>query len=651
MITLKNLTKSFQVGNQRKYVARNIDAVFPEKTSVALLGRNGAGKSTLLKVIGGTMAPDYGRVLSAGRISWQIGFAGSFHPDLTGAQNTRFIARIYGVDTESLMHYVQDFAELGASFYMPFRTYSSGMRARFAFGVSMGIPFSYYLIDEVTSVGDASFKAKCSEVLKEKLAEAGAIVVSHSDATLRSLCTAGAVLEAGVLTYYDDVEAAIEHHNRNMGAAARTRQMTDKGLSSARDLYLAGRQNLTDGDIGRAIAQIESAVAAEPANAGWQAGLGAALMKAERYDDALAAFGTAIQLEPDNSRHRLSASSVLLKLGRHADALEVYRVAAQINPSSVAAWVGMARSASAIGAEDEALRAYTEVVKLDPDNLAAHTRLAAEAVKDDDEDAARHHLGRIADLRHDHVPSQLAHARSLMTNGQFADAATRFRRVLELQPDHPSAAAILEELNQWGSEGDPARQAASQAYYDAIYAGDNHYQRDGTNMRVDAHFVQVCDLLQSVDAQAVLDIGCGPGQFAQFMRAKLPVPYHGIDFSTVAIESARNRQIPSAQFSVLDVTSEPLPAVTKGTAIVCTEVLEHIIDDLGLIGKFPEGHYCCCSVPNFYTFSHVRYFKSECSVADRYGRFFDDFKVEKIVYAAGPNCVYLFSGRRNGVTP
>jgi capsular polysaccharide transport system ATP-binding protein len=216
MIALKAVTKAFWRGQKLNYIARDISTVFPSNTSVALLGRNGAGKSTLLKIIGGTMRPDSGKVLSNGRISWQIGFAGSFHPDLTGAQNTRFIARVYGVDTDSLAESVADFAELGDSFQMPFRSYSSGMKARFAFGVSMSIPFSYYLIDEVTSVGDASFRAKCTAVLTERLSGAGAIVVSHSDGMLRSMCTAGAVLENGVLTYYEDVEEAIAHHNRNM---------------------------------------------------------------------------------------------------------------------------------------------------------------------------------------------------------------------------------------------------------------------------------------------------------------------------------------------------------------------------------------------------------------------------------------------------
>lgn len=221
MIVLKDLNKAFRRGGHWNHVARNINAVFPSRKSVALLGRNGAGKSTLLKIIGGTMKPDSGKVLSNGRISWQIGFAGSFHPELTGAQNTRFIARIYGVDTKSLEKAVGDFSGLGENFHMPFRTYSSGMRARLAFGVSMSIPFEYYLIDEVTSVGDAAFRAKCNAVLTERLNDAGAVIVSHSDTTLKSLCSAGAVLENGILTYHDEIEAALEHHNRNMKANAR----------------------------------------------------------------------------------------------------------------------------------------------------------------------------------------------------------------------------------------------------------------------------------------------------------------------------------------------------------------------------------------------------------------------------------------------
>lgn len=216
MIQVENLTKSFLLKGHRKYVARDVNAIFPDRGSIGLLGRNGAGKSTFLKVLSGTMRQDYGRIYSTGEISWQIGFKGSFHGDLTGRQNVLFIARAYGVDSDELTEYVRDFAELGRSFNEPFRTYSSGMRSRLAFGVSMGVPFSYYLIDEVTSVGDASFRKKCTRVLNERLEQSGAIVVSHSKATLRALCRSGAVLEDGKLRWHDDINDAIEEHERRM---------------------------------------------------------------------------------------------------------------------------------------------------------------------------------------------------------------------------------------------------------------------------------------------------------------------------------------------------------------------------------------------------------------------------------------------------
>ena len=157
MIRLENLTKIYRLNGRKTVVADRLNAFFPTGASVGLLGRNGAGKSTLLKMIAGTVSPTSGRVLSDGTISWPVGFAGSFHAELTGAQNVRFVARIYGVDTDELVDYVADFAELGVHYHQPFSSYSSGMRSRLAMGTSMGIHFDTYLVDEVTSVGDADF--------------------------------------------------------------------------------------------------------------------------------------------------------------------------------------------------------------------------------------------------------------------------------------------------------------------------------------------------------------------------------------------------------------------------------------------------------------------------------------------------------------
>ncbi|MFV0515701.1 MAG: ABC transporter ATP-binding protein [Jhaorihella sp.] len=212
MIRLENLCKSFNFRGESKIVADNLNVTFPSGVSIGLLGRNGAGKSTLLRMIAGSVTPDSGRVLTRGTMSWPVGLAGGFHQDLTGAQNVRFIARIYGVDTGELLDFVAGFADLGMHFHQPVRTYSSGMRARLGFGVSMGIRFDTYLVDEVTSVGDSNFKAKSEAVFLERMARSGAIVVTHAPPMMRRMCQAGMVLENGRLVYFDDVGDAIAYH-------------------------------------------------------------------------------------------------------------------------------------------------------------------------------------------------------------------------------------------------------------------------------------------------------------------------------------------------------------------------------------------------------------------------------------------------------
>ncbi|MDW4498121.1 ABC transporter ATP-binding protein [Sulfitobacter sp. D35] len=221
MIRLENVWKSYTRGGHRTVVAAGINATFPSGVSVALLGRNGAGKSSMLRMIAGTMPVDRGRIWSTGTISWPVGFSGSFHAELSGAQNTRFIARLYGVDTDELMDFVGGFSNLGHHFYNPLRTYSSGMKSRLAFGISMGIKFDTYLVDEVTSVGDRDFKRKARRVFKARMADSSAIVVSHSTKMVLDLCDAGAVLENGNFIYYEDIRDAIEHHDWNLENGSR----------------------------------------------------------------------------------------------------------------------------------------------------------------------------------------------------------------------------------------------------------------------------------------------------------------------------------------------------------------------------------------------------------------------------------------------
>ncbi|MCA2011479.1 ABC transporter ATP-binding protein [Cereibacter sphaeroides] len=216
MIRFEHLSKGFWVRNEFHPVIRNLNLTLPTGKSLALLGGNGAGKSTLLSLIAGTMPADSGRVWSDGSISFPVGLGGSFHKDLTGAQNTRFLARVYGVDTEELADFVQDFAQIGKHFDMPIRTYSSGMRSRLTFGISMGIPFDTYLVDEVTAVGDQSFRRKSKQLFRDRMLKSSAILVNHNLEELREYCDAAIVLHQGKLAYFEDLEEAVNHHKSNM---------------------------------------------------------------------------------------------------------------------------------------------------------------------------------------------------------------------------------------------------------------------------------------------------------------------------------------------------------------------------------------------------------------------------------------------------
>lgn len=218
MVRFENLSKSFRVLGRRKMVIDRVNFTLPTGRTLALLGRNGSGKSTLLGLIAGTIRPDSGRIVSNGSISWPVGLGGAFHPELTGAQNVRFLARVYGVETEALMAFVEDFSELGQQFHMPLRSYSTGMRSRLVFGAAMGIRFDTYLVDEVTAVGDAAFRRKSRAVFRHRVANRTAVMVSHNMRDIRDYCDAALILEDGRLTYFEDIDTAIRQHEARLTA-------------------------------------------------------------------------------------------------------------------------------------------------------------------------------------------------------------------------------------------------------------------------------------------------------------------------------------------------------------------------------------------------------------------------------------------------
>lgn len=177
---------------------------------MALLGRNGAGKSTLIKLIGGVEMPTSGRIIRGMSLSWPLGFAGGFQGSLTGYDNARFISRIYNRDYKDMKAFVEDFTEMGRQLTMPVKTYSSGMRARLAFALSLAIEFDCYLVDEIIMVGDQNFQRKCHEELFEKRQDRTMILASHSTELVRHFCNKAMIIDQGQATVYDDVERAVD---------------------------------------------------------------------------------------------------------------------------------------------------------------------------------------------------------------------------------------------------------------------------------------------------------------------------------------------------------------------------------------------------------------------------------------------------------
>ncbi len=214
MIEINRLSKSYKVGFEWNLVLNDVSVTFPTGISIGILGLNGAGKSTLLRIIGGAEPPDSGTVRKHVRVSWPIAFSGGFHADLTGRENTRFIARVYGESPPKIERFTEDFSELGRYFDMPFKTYSSGMRARLSFAVSMACEFDCYLVDEVTAVGDRRFSLRYREAFKERLKNASVIMASHNAETVRDYCSVGGILHRGNLEMFDSIHKALAAYNQ-----------------------------------------------------------------------------------------------------------------------------------------------------------------------------------------------------------------------------------------------------------------------------------------------------------------------------------------------------------------------------------------------------------------------------------------------------
>lgn len=212
MLALEHVYKSYPTRQGMRTVLHDINFTLQKGEKLGILGRNGAGKSTLIRLIGGVELPDSGRIIRNMSVSWPLAFSGAFQGSLTGMDNLRFICRIYNADIAKVKKFTEDFAELGLYLNEPVKTYSSGMKARLAFALSLAIEFDCYLIDEVIAVGDSRFNDKCKYELFDKRKDRSLILVSHSENSIKQYCDKGVVLQDGHLSQSESVEQAFKNY-------------------------------------------------------------------------------------------------------------------------------------------------------------------------------------------------------------------------------------------------------------------------------------------------------------------------------------------------------------------------------------------------------------------------------------------------------
>jgi len=215
MIELKNVTKYFKTKEGKKYILRDVSFTIPSGVNIGILGRNGTGKSTIMRMLGKIEFPNRGSIESSNTFSWPLALKGGFVANMTGRANVKFVCRLYGKSNKEMneiIAFVKEFSELKDYFDMPIKTYSSGMRSRLGFGLSLAFDFDYMLIDETLSVGDKRFKKKAKNALLKKIENCNILLVSHNMKTLRELCEAGIVVNNGKMSYFENIEDAIDEY-------------------------------------------------------------------------------------------------------------------------------------------------------------------------------------------------------------------------------------------------------------------------------------------------------------------------------------------------------------------------------------------------------------------------------------------------------
>lgn len=241
MIRFENVTKFYNVKGDKKFILNNVSFEIPTGSNVGILGANGAGKSTLLRLIGGAESPNRGIITSNEDISWPLGLASGFKGSLTGRENVRFVCEINGLNRSEIKQVIDnviEFSELKKYFEMPVSTYSSGMKARLTFGLSMCFMFDVYLVDELTSVGDMAFRAKAKASFDSLRKRASLIFVSHNLQTLKKSCESAILLRDGEAEFFPDIRDGIgvyaSHIRKQKGEMAAKKILNQANIGKRR---------------------------------------------------------------------------------------------------------------------------------------------------------------------------------------------------------------------------------------------------------------------------------------------------------------------------------------------------------------------------------------------------------------------------------
>lgn len=462
MIKIQNLTKSYRVKGGRHYVFKNVNAVFPEGANIGIIGPNGGGKSTFLSILGGIDFPDSGAIITSRSFSWPLGLKGGFVGHLSGRENCRMVCNLYGLnpsDIKRKLEKMKSLSGIGEYFEEPVKYYSSGMGGRLGFALSMSFEFDYFLIDEITSVGDAHFKALAKQAFAEKAKKAKMIMVSHNMGDIKKFCDVAVLVKNGQLEVFEDMDAAIRAYLPQTREATESseaireaslaeidisnvelppeqerlipeitsrfdaieRKLATAGhqiTSSDDDFYLQlGKAYQTFGNEDRAIHFYKKAADANAYNLDAQqklASLAAVKGLHKEEEKALAAAEIIDPLNPTTLEGKLR---LLVRNRRLNEALEVSSLALRVRPRNAGAWHQRAWILLALGDTHKALDAQIKAVRHAPDNSQFYQRLAGilAAVDFKSSMLARHKAQLLAERNHNRplAPSYASIKKSL----------------------------------------------------------------------------------------------------------------------------------------------------------------------------------------------------------------------------------------------